>query len=80
MISKTIKKISNELESLVKHQISVERALDLMEASTHDLEELVAINTMRESLCELSPAMHTENMLFSPELVDLQISEPVFLA
>ncbi len=80
MISKTIKKISNELESLVRHQISVERALDLMEASTHDLEELVAINTMRESLVEISPAIHTKNMLFSSELIGSQISDSVFLA
>ena len=80
MISKTIKRISNELESLVKHQISVERALDLMEASTHDLEELVAINTMRESLGELTPAMHARNMFISPELMDLPANESVLLA
>ncbi|MBU3915057.1 hypothetical protein KKA14_05925 [bacterium] len=80
MISKTIKKISNELENLVKHQISVERALDLMEASTHDLEELVAINTMRESLCELSPAMNARNLFIFPELMDLNTNESVFLA
>ncbi len=80
MISKTIKRISNELESLVKHQISVERALDLMEASTHDLEELVAINTMRESLSEISPAIHSRNIFISPELMDLPTNESVLLA
>ncbi|MCP4751831.1 MAG: hypothetical protein GY866_13130 [Proteobacteria bacterium] len=53
MVEHTLKRISRELEDLIKHQISVERALDLLEASSHDLEELIAINTMRESMSDL---------------------------
>ncbi len=53
MIHQIVKRISNELERLAQHSIPVERALDLIEASTENLEELVAINTMRESLYEL---------------------------
>ena len=42
-----------ELERLVQFDISVARALDLIEATTDDLNEIIAINTMRESLQEL---------------------------
>ncbi|MCG8338986.1 MAG: hypothetical protein MJE63_31135 [Proteobacteria bacterium] len=53
MIHQIVKGISNELERLAQYNIPVERALDLIEASTENLEELVVINTMRESLQEL---------------------------
>lgn len=55
MIGKTVKKISSELEMLTKLNISLERALDLIEASTVNLEELLAINTMRECMKEINP-------------------------
>ena len=53
MIDKTLKKISSQLEGLIKNEIAVDRALDLLEASTSDLEEIIAINIMRESLQEI---------------------------
>jgi hypothetical protein len=54
MIGHTIKKISRQLESLTKCDIKIGRALDILEATTRDLEEVIAINTLRESLCELA--------------------------
>jgi hypothetical protein len=62
MIHHCVKKISAELEKLAKYNISVERALDLMEASTEDLNELIAINTMREISQELK--VKTKKSLF----------------
>ena len=53
MINQIVKRISTELEKFAKYNISIDRALDLIEASTRDLDELIAINTMRESLGEL---------------------------
>ncbi len=53
MIHHCVKKISAELERLARYNIPVERALDLIEASTKDLNELIAINTMREISQEL---------------------------
>ena len=53
MIDKTLKKISSQLEGMIKNEIAVDRALDLLEASTSDLEEIIAINIMRESLQEM---------------------------
>ena len=52
MIEKTLKQISRKLEALTKSNITLERALDLLEATTQSLEELIAINTLRESLRE----------------------------
>lgn len=60
MIHKIVEKVAAELESLILHNISVERALDLIEASTNDLNEIIAINTMRESLAETEPAIHRD--------------------
>lgn len=60
MIHKIVEKVAAELESLTLHNISVERALDLIEASTNDLNEIIAINTMRESLCETEPVKTRE--------------------
>ena len=56
MIKNKVRNLSVELEKLISYNFSIERSLDLLEASTSDLEELIAINTMRESLLELQPA------------------------
>lgn len=48
MIKSTLKKVSQDLEHLAQQHISMERALDLLEASTESLEEIVAINLLRE--------------------------------
>jgi len=53
MVEKTIKKIAKKLELFASSNISITRALDILEASTEKLEELIAINTMRESFSEL---------------------------
>ncbi|MBT4290401.1 MAG: hypothetical protein HOD92_24000 [Deltaproteobacteria bacterium] len=53
MIDKTLKRISSQLEAMIKNEVAVDRALDLLEASTSDLEEIIAINIMRESLQEM---------------------------
>ncbi len=73
MINQIVKRIASELEKFARHNISIDRALDLIEASTNDLDELVAINTMRESLGELNrknpkldisfPAITTQSQL-----------------
>ena len=52
MMTRTLRRISIALENLTSQDISIERALDLLEASTQDLEEIIAINTMRESIQE----------------------------
>ena len=52
MVNQTIKSLSRELETMAKCRISLDRALDLLEASTQNLEEIIAINTMRESINE----------------------------
>ena len=52
MILRKVKRIADELERLTMFDIPIDRALDLMEASTENLEELLAINTMRECLLE----------------------------
>lgn len=48
MIKSTLKKVSQQLENLTQQQIGIQRALDLLEASTESLEEIVAINLLRE--------------------------------
>ena len=53
MIDNIVKKMSIQLETITRDDISVERALDLLEASTDILEEILAINIMRESMREL---------------------------
>jgi hypothetical protein len=68
MIRKKVKKISLELERLAKYNIPIERALDLIEASTKNLEELLAINTMRECMKEIAPNTN-----------DMMILHPAFL-
>ena len=52
MMTRTLRRISIALESLSRQNISIERSLDLLEASTQNLEEIIAINTMRESMQE----------------------------
>ena len=54
MIEKTLQKIAIQLEAITARGISITRALDLLEASTQSLEEILALNTMRESLEEMS--------------------------
>ena len=68
MIHQKVKKITAELETLVHYNISVARALDLIEASTKNLEELIAINTMRESLQELE-AKDSRRLMTHPSLM-----------
>ncbi len=80
MIKHTIKSISDELENLTKRNISVERALDLLEASTSDLEELIAINTMRESLLELQAIPNNEAIRILPELLTSNSEVQSYLA
>jgi|GEM_PF-6370939 len=53
MIEYTVKRITRQLEILTKSDIAMDRALDLLEATTQELEEIVVINTLRESLSEL---------------------------
>lgn len=53
MIEKTLKKITAELERLAAKGVSLHRGLDLLEASTESIEEIMALNTLRESLEEL---------------------------
>ncbi len=52
MMTQTLRRITIALENLTNQDISIERALDLLEASTQDLEEIIAINTMRETMQE----------------------------
>jgi|APSaa5957512576_1039674.scaffolds.fasta_scaffold249537_1 hypothetical protein len=52
MMTQTLRQITNALENLTIQDISIERALDLLEASTQDLEEIIAINMMRETMQE----------------------------
>ena len=54
MIEKTIQKIVAQLETITSRGLSIHRALDLLEASTQSLDEILALNTMRESLEEMS--------------------------
>ncbi len=68
MFVQTLKKVATELEFLTQYSITLERALDLLETSTQDLEELVAINTMRESMSELGDIIEISRQL-SPEML-----------
>ncbi len=53
MIDETVQKVSDQLETMTKDGISTERALDLLEASTNVIEEVLTINIMRECMREL---------------------------
>jgi len=54
MIEETLHSIAIQLETITARGISINRALDLLEASTNSVEEIMAINIMRESLIEES--------------------------
>ncbi len=70
MIELTVKRISRQLEILTKCGIQIERALDLLEATTTGLEEIITINTLRESLCELSHDDENETSIDTSILAD----------
>lgn len=53
MIEKTLKRLTAELEHIVSQGISIHRGLDLLEAVSESLEEILALNTLRESLEEI---------------------------
>ncbi|MBU2512840.1 hypothetical protein KJ966_15995 [bacterium] len=79
MINQIVKRISSELEKFAKHNISIDRALDLIEASTKELDELVAINTMRESLSELNTKSPKLNISFPEVATPSQMNQTGFL-
>lgn len=57
MIENALHKVSKQLEYMLNKHIAVDRALDLLEASTSRIEEIVAINTLRESYREMETGM-----------------------
>ena len=56
MIEDTLKQVCEDLQVLTKYGIKLERALDLLEAASNDLEEIMAINTLRETANETAEA------------------------
>lgn len=72
MIQRIVKKIASELERYAQANISVERALDLIEAATDRLDELVAINTMRESLYEIEKKPLPKTLYPAPEMMSME--------
>ncbi len=70
MIEKTLRKVSSQLETMAKNGVSVERALDLLEASTGEIEEIIAINILRESLEEPTLSNAKSQMPFPGEVAD----------
>lgn len=68
MLVQALRKVASELEYLTQYSITLERALDLLETSTRDLEEIVAINTMRESMAEIGEIAEISSQL-KPELI-----------
>lgn len=46
-------KMVHKLEALTTHHISIFQALDLLEATAHNNDEIIVINVMRESFFEL---------------------------
>jgi len=79
MLDHTIRRISKELENLTKKNISIERSLDLLEASSEDVEEIIVINTMRESIIETKPMVSKSDLFIHTHLNPPEM-EPVFLA
>jgi len=73
MFAQTVRRISAELERLTRQNISLERAMDLLEASTSNIEELLVINTMRETLFELPPALVKPSL--QPGYLDLLLNQ-----
>lgn len=85
MLVQALKKVATELEYLTQYSITLERALDLLETTTQDLEEIVAINTMRESISEVSNIMNISRQLnpdviFSSDISRKQISKVLYHA
>ena len=77
MIEPTLKKMSAQLEAMIRIDIPLKRALDLLEASTDKIEELLAINTMRESMQELE-RIKAENRKQVPVKITADLSETAF--
>jgi len=85
MLVQALKKVATELEFLTQYSITLERALDLLETTTQDLEEIVAINTMRESISEISDIFEISQQLdpeviFSSDISRTQISKVLYHA
>ena len=85
MFVQALKKVATELEFLTQYSITLERALDLLETTTQDLEEIVAINTMRESMAEIGDIMDISRQLnpeviFSSDISRKQISKVLYHA
>jgi hypothetical protein len=85
MFIQALRKVATQLEYLTQYSITLERALDLLETSTRDLEEIVAINTMRESMVELSDIVKISKqldpeMIFSSDITKKQTSKILYHA
>lgn len=85
MLVQALKKVATELEFLTQYSITLERALDLLETTTKDLEEIVAINTMRESMSEIGDIVEISRQLnpdviFSSDISRKQISKVLYHA
>ncbi|MFH2130455.1 MAG: hypothetical protein ABIK68_08800 [bacterium] len=85
MFVQALRKVATELEYLTQYSITLERALDLLETSTQDLEEIVAINTMRESMSELGEIVRLSrqlnpDMLFSSDVTKKQTTSLIYHA
>jgi len=85
MLVQALKKVATELEFLTQYSITLERALDLLETTTQDLEEIVAINTMRESMLEIGDVLDIGKQInpeafFSSDLIQNQISKVLYHA
>ncbi|MBU2645762.1 hypothetical protein KKI24_13720 [bacterium] len=83
MFVQALRKVATELEYLTQYSITLERALDLLETSTQDLEEIVAINTMRESMSELGEIVRLSrqlnpDMLFSSDVTKKQTTSLIY--
>ena len=75
MFVQALRKVATQLEYLTQYSITLERALDLLETSTQDLEEIVAINTMRESMVELGDIVKISKQLDSEMIFSADISK-----
>ncbi|NQU65665.1 MAG: hypothetical protein HQ517_15465 [SAR324 cluster bacterium] len=85
MFVQALRKVATELDYLTQYSITLERALDLLETSTQDLEEIVAINTMRESMSELSEIITLRKPLnpevhFSADIIKKQTAKILYHA
>ncbi len=85
MFVQALRKVATELEYLTQYSITLERALDLLETSTQDIEEIVAINTMRESMAELGEIITLSKQLnpevhFSSDIIKKQTERLLYHA